>query len=91
MSDVIFPVISRLTASILLGYAFTAGSVALLSGVLTMLGISRVEATTLAAMLGFPLYLLLLLWSFSQPDLKHLWLSLTATTSIIWSLLWLML
>lgn len=55
----------RVVLAVVGGYGFTAGCVALLAVALTLAGTSRSEAAVLAAMLGFLLYLVVLLWSFA--------------------------
>jgi len=70
----------RLVAAIGGGYV---GTVALASaGALLLVrlgGMPRSEAVTLAAMLGFILYLVLLLWAISEPRLWRVWAFLLST------------
>jgi hypothetical protein len=73
-------VISRLLAAVVGGYALTGG-------ILAVLGLPRAEAVVLASMLGIPVYLILLLWAFSQPALMGLWFKLVGATLVIWTLL----
>lgn len=65
-------VLLRVTGALLGGYAFTAALVALLAGALPLVGMARSEAVVLAAMLGFVIYLLVLLWAFSVRSLLRL-------------------
>ena len=59
-------VLSRLLAAVCGGYALAAGCVALVSVALPRLvGVPRGEAVLLASMLGFVVYLVLLLWAFA--------------------------
>ena len=64
----------RITAAIGGGYACT---VALASAGAQLLvlhgGMARSEAVILTAMLGFILYLVLLMWSFSEPRVWKVW------------------
>jgi len=61
---------ARLTAAFGGGYVCTAALVGSGALLLTLLGgLPRSEAVTLSAMLGFVLYLLLLIWSFTEPKL----------------------
>lgn len=61
----------RLLVVILGGYALMAGVVALAGVVLPRLGIAASEAVLLAAMLGFPIYLAVLLWGFHARPLRR--------------------
>ena len=61
---------TRVAAAFGGGYACTAALVGSGALLLTLLGgLPRSEAVTLAAMLGFVLYLLLLIWGFTEPKL----------------------
>lgn len=64
------------------GYALSAALVALLSAALPLTGLARSEAVVLAAMGGFVMYLLLLLWAFSVRSLARLWAVLAAGTAL---------
>lgn len=75
-------VLLRVTGALLGGYAFSAALVALLAVGLPLLGLPRSEAVVSAAMLGFVLYLLLLLWAFSVRSLVRLWGVLAAGTAL---------
>ena len=68
----------RVVGAVFGGYALTALAVATASAVLARLGMTRSEAVVLAAMLGFVLYLVLLLWAFSVKSTARLWLVLAA-------------
>lgn len=72
----------RLIAALPGGYAFTAALVALLAAALPLLGLARSEAVVSAAMLGFVLYLLVLLWAFSVRSLAWLWAVLAGGTAL---------
>lgn len=54
------------------GYGFSAGAVALAAVLLARGGMARSEAVGLAAMLGFVLYLVVLLWAFAERRLARL-------------------
>ncbi|GGY67497.1 hypothetical protein [Pseudoduganella albidiflava] len=56
------------------GYACTAVAVTLGAALLARAGMVRSEAVVLMAMLGFPLYLGLLLWGFSLRRVSTWWL-----------------
>lgn len=63
-------VLVRVVLAMLGGYAAAAGIVAALSVTLPFTGLPRSEGVALASMLGFIVYLLLLLWGFAE---RRLW------------------
>lgn len=65
---------ARVLAAVVGGYAMAALAVSGASAGLSMLGMARAEAVVLCAMLGFVLYLLVLLWAFAE---RRLWRVLT--------------
>jgi hypothetical protein len=69
-SSTAIQVSSKLLIAILAGYAFTSGYVALSSILLVKLGMPMGEAAVLNGMLGFILYLYVILWVFAT---KKLW------------------
>lgn len=79
----------RVLGAVAGGYALTALAVAALGAVMTWLGMARAEAVTLAAMLGFVIYLALLLWGFSVKSVARLWLTFASGTTALAGLLWL--
>lgn len=79
-------IVLRLIAALPGGYAFTAALVALLAAALPLLGLARSEAVVSAAMLGFVLYLLVLLWAFSVRSLARLWAVLAGGTALSFGL-----
>ena len=68
------------------GYALTALSVAVGAVALSRAGMVRSEAVALAAMLGFVLYLMLLLWGFSVRKVGRLWLGFGVGAAAMWAL-----
>lgn len=66
-------VLSRLLGSVGGGYALTAAAVPLAGLLLSQAGMPRSEAATLAMMLGFVFYAIVLLWAFSVRSLVRLW------------------
>lgn len=67
-------VLSRVLAAVLGGYAFSAACVALLSVVLpTVFALARSDAVILASMLGFLVYLGVLIWAFAQQRHARVW------------------
>ncbi|MGC1173742.1 hypothetical protein [Polaromonas sp.] len=79
-------IVLRLIAALPGAYAFTAALVALLAAALPLLGLARSEAVVSAAMLGFVLYLLVLLWAFSVRSLVRLWAALAGGTALAFCL-----
>lgn len=71
-----FDRVLRLVGAVFGGYALTALTVASAGAVMARLGMARSEAVVLAAMLGFVLYLALLLWAFSVKSGVRLWMAL---------------
>lgn len=65
-----FVLVCRVVLVIVGGYAAAAGFVAGAAVMLPVLGMARSEAVTLASMLGFIVYLGLLLWGFAE---RRLW------------------
>jgi hypothetical protein len=70
------------------GYASTAAAVLLLGVSFTALGLARSEAVVLASMLGFVIYLGVLLWAFAEPRLARLAGALLAGSALYGVLLW---
>lgn len=83
-------IVLRVLGAVAGGYALTALAVAALGAVMTQLGMARAEAVTLAAMLGFVIYLALLLWGYSVKSVTRLWLTLMSGAGALAGLLWLM-
>ena len=68
---------ARVVTAILGGYTAASGLVALLAvGLPRLTALPRSEAVVLASMLGFVLYLALLLWGFAERRLLRLFLGL---------------
>ena len=68
------------------GYALTALTVAVAAVVLARAGMARSEAVALSAMLGFVLYLMLLLWAFSVRRVGRLWLAFAGAGALLLAL-----
>ncbi|WP_151639225.1 iron uptake protein [Noviherbaspirillum aerium] len=69
----------RATASVVGGFGLTTAWVGLGSVALPLLfGMARSEAVLLSAMLGFILYLVLLLWAFAEASLLRVWVIFSA-------------
>ncbi len=66
-------VASRVAASTLGGYAFTWGFIALGATLLFASGMDLEEASSLASMLGFLIFLLAFCWAFISPSLSRVW------------------
>jgi len=69
-------VAQRVLLALVGGYVLTAEVIALGAFALAALGMARSEAVTLGAMMGFPVYLALLIWAFSERRLLRLWMGL---------------
>ncbi|MGK5024763.1 iron transporter [Janthinobacterium sp. RB2R34] len=65
------------------GYAVTALAVTTAGAVLAHLGMARSDAVVTAAMLGFVVYLLLLLWGFAVRSPARLWLTLAGSAALL--------
>lgn len=76
-----FGLVLRLLGAVFGGYALTALTVAAAGAVLVRLGMARSDAVVLAAMLGFVVYLALLLWAFSVKSTAHLWLAMMGSAA----------
>ncbi len=77
----------RIGVAVLGGYSLTALLVALLAALLVLAGIARSEAVVAASMLGFLLYLAVLVWAFSAVRLRTLWVGLAAGSGAAYGLL----
>lgn len=77
----------RILGAVAGGYGVTALAVAAAGALLARLGMARAEAVVLAAMLGFFMYLALLLWGFSVARIATLWTGLLAAAALA-GLLW---
>lgn len=81
-------VVARVLGAVLAGYAFSAALVALLSVVVPQLsGMARSEAVLLASMLGFLIYLAILIWSFAEPRVTRVWAVLAGGAVLAYALL----
>lgn len=78
----------RVVGAVAGGYAVTALAVAAAGALLARLGLARAEAVVLAAMLGFLVYLVILLWGFSVARVARLWAGLAAAAAALDGLLW---
>ena len=80
-------VLLRTAAAVLGGYFFSAALVALLAASLPLLGLPRSEAVVSAALPGYLLYLMVLLWSFSVHSLVRLGSVLAGGIALAYGLL----
>jgi hypothetical protein len=71
------------------GYAFTAAAVATATTAISHAGLVRSEAVVLASMLGFPFYLGVLIWAFSERRLSRLIVVLVVAPLLLAFALWL--
>lgn len=74
---------SRILAGVLGSYAFTWGFVALASAGLLRAGLEFHEATDLASMLGFLVYLAALCFAFIAASLKRVWVVLAGAGAVM--------
>lgn len=80
-------VAARVVAAAGGGYACTAAVVSLAALLLSLVfGIARGEAVVLAAMAGFLLYLIVLLWAFAERRLARVWSVLAGVAVVAWGL-----
>lgn len=77
----------RVVTAVLGGYAAASGVVALLAvGLPRLTGLARSEAVVLASMMGFLIYLALLIWVFSAQRLSRLAFALVGLAAVSFSL-----
>jgi hypothetical protein len=69
-------VLARVALAVIGGYAASAGFVATFSAALPLVGVVRSEAVVLSSMLGFVLYVVLVLWGFAESRLWRFCLGL---------------
>lgn len=72
------------------GYALTSALVACLASALSLAQVPRSEAVAAAALMGYLLYLAVLLWGFSVRSVARLWVTLAAGTALGSALVFLM-
>lgn len=73
----------RVTGAVAGGYAVAALAVTTAGAALARLGMARSDAVVTAAMLGFIVYLLLLLWGFAVRSLTRMYLSLAGGAALL--------
>jgi hypothetical protein len=67
------PILNRIAAALLGGYAFTWGFTALGIAGLVFLGVDFHEAETAVLLLAFLVFLVLFLWAFASASLVRVW------------------
>lgn len=77
----------RLATIVLGGYALTSALVTLGAYGMLLSGLAPSDAVVVAAMLGFLVYLVILLWGFCEPSLGRLLLALCLAPSLLHGLL----
>lgn len=80
-------VLARVLGVVFGGYAFSAAAVALLAVLLPVSGMARSEAVILASMLGFLIYLGVLIWAFAEPRLARVWAVLATGAVLAYALM----
>jgi len=83
----IVSVVQHVLLGVVGGYFLSAGLTSMSALVLTAF-MPRSEAVALMAMLGFVIYLVVLLWAFAERRLAKLWLVLGGGTLAVQGLLW---
>jgi hypothetical protein len=82
---------ARTALAIVGGYLGTSAIIAALSMIaVAMMGMERSEAATLGSMLGFVVYLGVMIWSFAEPALIRVALWLGAVTTLSMALVFLL-
>jgi hypothetical protein len=74
----------RVFAAVFGGYWLSAAAVAWGGRALAFVGMDRAEAVVLAAMLGFVVYLLVLLWAFAVQRLRWVLLACAVAPLVLW-------
>ena len=76
-------IFARIALAIVGGYVGASAIIAALAMIaVTMVGMERSEAATLGSMLGFVIYLGVMIWSFAEPALIRITLWLGAVTAL---------
>lgn len=75
---VALPILSRVAASVVGGWAFVWGFVTLGIALLLMAGMPYADAQTLVYLLAFLVYLVALCWSFAAASAARVWAVLIA-------------
>ncbi|WP_431205417.1 hypothetical protein ACQ86E_11080 [Bradyrhizobium betae] len=84
-------IFARTALAIVGGYVGTSAIIAALSMIaVAMVGMERSEAATLGSMLGFVIYLGVMIWSFAEPGLIRVTLWLGAVTTLSLTLVFLL-
>jgi len=82
---------ARTALAIVGGYLGTSAIIAALAMIaVAMVGMERSEAATLGSMLGFVIYLGVMIWSFAEPALIRVTLWLGAVTALSLALIFLL-
>lgn len=76
----------RIIAAVFGGYGFVWGVVACLTSLLIAVGVLRSESVIVATLLGFPLYLFVLLWAFAVRSLIHVFVALAVGDTALFAL-----
>lgn len=68
--------VARIVAAVFGGYFLTLTSAMLLSQILDILGMDRINATITAILLSFAIYTAIVIWFFAISSVKKVWLNL---------------
>jgi hypothetical protein len=90
MSSTAYQITSRVTASLLGGYAFTWGFVVLGVALLLQAGMSYHEAETLAYLLAFLVFLTAFCWAFVERKVARVWCVLAGGGAAMTGAAWLL-
>ena len=81
--------VARIFAAIFGGFLLTLSSSMLLSQVLDMIGMDKINASMTAMLLSFAIYTAIVIWFFAIASVKKVWINLLTSLAITGSLVWL--
>jgi len=80
---------ARVVAALFGGYLLTLTSSMLLSQILNVTGMDRVNASLTAMLVSFTIYTVIVVWFFATESVKKVWINLLVGLVITGSLVWL--
>lgn len=80
---------ARVVAALFGGYLLTLTSSMLLSQILNVTGMDRVNASLTAMLVSFTIYTVIVVWFFATASVKKVWINLLVGLVITGSLVWL--
>lgn len=84
-----WPLMARVVAALFGGYLLTLTSSMLLSQILNVTGMDRVNASLTAMLVSFTIYTVIVVWFFATASVKKVWINLLVGLVITGSLVWL--